>query len=151
MEIKFKNTKERQVAYIIAAGHNQLPRIFNKLMNHITKNDISTIEYPYCIFFNNTLDIAPEELYYEIGIPIMENVPREGIIQIKKIPGNHVVSTIYNGNYNQINKVYHALMKYAVKKGYIISGPATEIYINNFPEVSESDASVEVCFPVIKK
>ena len=152
MEIQFKNTKEKEVAYIIAADLNQIPQIFGKLMDYITKKNIHSIEYPYCTFFNNTLNVAPEELHYEIGIPIfIGDISGKGMIQIKKIPENHVVSTIHNGSYKQINHVYHALMKYAVKNGYLLSGPATEIYINGTPEVSKKEVSVEVRFPIIKK
>ncbi|MEN6291120.1 MAG: GyrI-like domain-containing protein [Methanobacterium sp.] len=151
MEIKFKNIKERQVAYIIATGRAHIPHIFGELMDYITKNNISTIEHYYCTFFNNTLDVDHEELHYEIGIPITGDVPGEGRIQIKKIPGNQVVSTIHKGSYNQMNHVYHTLLKHSLKNGYIISGPATEIYIKGTPEVSRNEVSVEVRFPVIKK
>lgn len=151
MKIKFKNIKEIQVAYILATGNNQLLHIFTELMNYITKSNIFVIEYPYCTFFNNTLNVAPEELHYEIGIPIIGDISGKGMIQIKKIPENHVVSTIHNGSYKQMNHVYHTLMEYAVKNGYILSGPATEIYINGTPEVSKNKVSVEVRFPIIKK
>ena len=151
MEIKFKNIKERQVAYIIATGRGHIPPIFSELIDYITKNNISPIEHYYCTFFNNTLNVDPEELHYEIGIPITRDISEEGRIQIKKIPGNQVVSTIHNGSYNKINHVYHALMEHAVENGYLISGPATEIYIKGTPEVSRNEVSVEVRFPVIKK
>jgi effector-binding domain-containing protein len=151
MEIKFKNIKERQVAYIIATGRDHIPHIFAELMDYITKNNTSTIEHYYCTFFNNTLDVDPEELHYEIGIPFTGDVSNEGRIQIKKIPGNQVVSTIHKGSYNQMNHVYHTLLEHAVKNGYLISGPATEIYINSSPEVSRNEVLVEVRFPVIKK
>lgn len=151
MKIKFKNIKERQVAYIIATGNNQIPHIFTELMNYITKNNIFIIKYPYCTFFNNTLNVAMEELHYEIGIPIRGDISGKGMIQIKKIPENRVVSTIHKGNYNQMNHVYHTLMNYAVENGYLLSGPATEIYINGTPEFSKKEISVEVRFPIIKK
>ena len=151
MKIKFKNIKERQVAYVIATGSNQIHHVFTELMNYITKNNIFIVEYPYCTFFNNTLNVAPEELHYEIGIPIIGDISGKGTIQIKKIPGKRVVSTIHNGSYKQMNYVYHALMKYAVKNGHLISGPVTEIYINGTPEASKNEVSVEVRFPIIKK
>ena len=150
MEIKFKNIKEKQVAYIISTGSTHILQIFTELMDYILKNNISHIERPYCTFFNNTLNVAPEDLYYEIGIPIIGDISGKGRIQIKKIPENHVVSTIHNGSYKQMNHVYHALMKYAVKNGYLISGPATEIYLNDILEVSKNEISVEVRFPLIK-
>ena len=152
MKIGFKNVKERQVAYIIATGsYNQIPKIFSELMDYTTKNNINTTEYPYCTFFNNTLKVPPEELHYEIGIPVIGDLSREGMIKIKKIHGHRVVSTIYNGSYTQTEQVYHTLMEHAVENVYLIAGPVTEIYMNNPVEVPESELAVEVRFPVIKK
>ncbi len=151
MEIKFKNIKERQTAYIISTGQDHIPSIFSELIDYITKNNISTVEHYYCTFFNNTLLVAPEQLHYEVGIPITGEISGKGMVQIKKIPGNYVVSTIHEGSYNQMDQIYHALMEHAVKNGYLISGPATEIYINGPFEVSESEIKVEVRFPIIKK
>ncbi|MCZ3365219.1 MULTISPECIES: GyrI-like domain-containing protein [Methanobacterium] len=151
MEIKFKNIKEKQVAYIIATGRDNIPYIFGELIEYIIKNNILTIEHYYCTFFNNTINVDHEELHYEIGIPITGDVSGEGRIQIKKIPENQVVSTIHKGSYNKMNQVYHTLLEHAVKNGYLISGPATEIYINSTPEVLRNEVLVEVRFPVIKK
>ena len=152
MEIKFKSVKEQQVAYIIATGHcNQIPKIFGKLRVYIAKNSINTTGHPYCTFFNNTLEVPPEELHYEIGIPVIGDVPGEDTIKIKKIHGHQVVSTICNESSEYTEQLYHNLMEYAVKNRYLISGPATEIYITDSLEVSQSEPSVEVRFPVIKK
>jgi AraC family transcriptional regulator len=152
MEIKFKSVKERQVAYIIATGHyNQIPKIFGILMGYITKNSVNTTGHPYCTFFNNTLEVPPEELHYEIGISVIGNAPREDMIKIKKIQGHQVVSTICNKSSKYTEQLYHTLMEYAIKNGYLIAGPATEIYLNDSLEVSQSKPLVEVRFPVIKK
>lgn len=152
IEIKFKSIKEKQVAYIVTTGpYRQISELFDELMDYITKNNIHTTEYPYCTFFNNTLNIPPEELHYEIGIPFIGNAEEESGIKIKKIPEYQVVSTIYTGSYKYTKQIYLTLMEYTVKKGYLIAGPVTEIYINNPMEVPESKLKIEVRFPVIKK
>ena len=151
MKIEFKSVRERHVAYIIATGYDQIPQIFGELINYIIKNNINTTEQPYCTFFNNTLEVPPEELHYEIGIPVIGDASGEGIIKIKKMHEHLAVSTIYTGSYEQRKKIYHNLMEHAVKNGYLIAGPVTEIYINNRVKVPESELKVEVRFPVIKK
>ena len=152
MEIEFKNIKEIQVAYIMAMGpYDQLPELFGELMDYITENDIHAIEHLYCTFFNNTLEVPPEELHYEIGIPFIGDSTEEGSVNIKKIPPHLVVSTIYKGAYEQTEQVYLALMEYAVENGYFIAGPVTEVYLNNPMEVPESDLLTEIRFPLLKK
>lgn len=152
MEIQFKNVKETQVACIMATGpYSQLPEIFSELMDYITENDVHVIEHPYCTFFNNTMEVPPEELYYEIGIPFIGDAYEEGSVTIKKISPHCTVSTLHNGIYEQTEQVYLTLMEYAVENGYLIAGPVTEVYINNLLEVEESELLTEVRFPVIKK
>lgn len=153
MEIKFRIIKEQQVAYIITTGnYDQIPKIFNELMDYTTKNNIHTLEHPYCTFFNNTLEVPPEELHYEIGIPVTGDISGEGKIKIKKIHGHNVISTIYKGSPKYTDQLYHNLMECAVEKGYLIAGPVTEIYRDNNPmEALKSDLEIEVRFPVIKK
>jgi AraC family transcriptional regulator len=152
MEIEFKCIKEKQVAYIIATGHyDQLPELFGELMDYVTENDIRVIEHPYCIFFNNTLEVPPEELHYEIGIPFIGDAYEEGSINIKKISPHLAVSTIYKGAYEHTEQVYLALMEYAVENGYLIAGPVNEVYINNPMGLDASELLTEVYFHVIKK
>jgi AraC family transcriptional regulator len=152
MEIEFKRIKEKYVACIIATGpYDQISELFGELMDYVTKNKIKITEYPYCTFFNNTMEVPLEELHCEIGIPFIGDAYEEDIITIKKIPTHHVVSTIHKGTYKQTEQVYLTLMEYAVENGYIIAGPVTEVYINSPMEVPESELLTEVRFPVVKK
>jgi len=152
MEIEFKNIKEKQVAYIMATGpYDQLPELFGELMDYVTENDIHAIEHPYCTFFNNTLEVPPEELHYEIGIPFIGDATEEGSVNTKKTSPHPVVFTIHKGAYELTEQVYLALMEYAVEKGYLIAGPVTEVYLNNPMEVEESKLLTEVHFPIVKK
>ncbi len=152
MEIGFKNINERQVACIIATGpYNQLPELFDELMDYVMENDVHIIDHPYCTFFNNTMEVPPEELHYEIGVPFIGDAPEDSMINIKKISSHRVVFTTYKGAYGHTEQVYLILMEYAVENGYLIAGPVTEVYLNNPMEVSEKELLTEVRFPVIKK
>lgn len=152
MEIKLKSVREKHVVYITTTGHyHQIPKIFGELMKYIAENNIHILEHPYCTFFNNTLEVPPQELHYEIGIPFTGGAPEEGNVNIKKIAAHQVVSTIYEGAYKQTERVYLTLMEYALSNGYLITGPVTEIYLNNPEEVNENKLLTEVQFPVMKK
>ena len=152
MEIKFKSVREKHVVYITATGsYLQIPKIFGELMEYILENNVCILKHPYCTFFNNTLEVPPQELHYEIGIPFTGGAPEEGNVNIKKIAAHQVVSTIYEGVYKQTERVYLTLMEYALSNGYLITGPVTEIYLNNPKEVNENKLLTEVQFPVMKK
>lgn len=152
MKIEFKDIEEKQVAYIIMTGpFDQLPEIFSEVMNYAIGNNLQITEPPYCTFFNNTMEVPAEELHYEVGIPVIGDANRECRVKIKKIPAHQVVFTVYKGIYGQKTQVYQTLMEYAVKNGYLIAGPVTEICINYLVETLENKRLTEVLFPVIKK
>ncbi len=151
MEIEFKKVKEKQVACIIATGpYDQLPELFGELMDYVMENNIHIIGHPYCTFFNNTLEVPPEELHFEIGIPFIGDASEDGMINIKKIPELCVVSTICKGAYKNTEQIYLNLMEYTVDNGYLIAGPVTEVYINSPLELPENELLTEVRFPILK-
>jgi effector-binding domain-containing protein len=62
-----------------------------------------------------------------------------------------VLSAIHKGAYSQIAPVYAALMEYATKNGYEVTGPPMELWLTNPMEVAESELLTEVRFPVAKR
>lgn len=152
MEIKIKNIKEKQVAYIFMIGdYDQLPQLFYETVGYVIKKGMQITGPPYGTYHNSPMEMLPEELQFEVGIPFIGEVSGEGRVKIRKIPAHQAVSTVYKGYYRQATQIYQALIEYAAENDHDIVGPVTEIYINNPMEVSESKLLTEVQFPVIKK
>jgi effector-binding domain-containing protein len=106
---------------------------------------------PPLSIYPNPEKVAPKEMEYEAGVPIVGEVREEGRIRIKKVPAQQVLATIHKGPYKEIEPVYKALMEYIMKNGYEVVGAPMEIYLNNPGEVSENELLTEVQFPVRKK
>ncbi|MGB9937801.1 MAG: GyrI-like domain-containing protein [Methanobacterium sp.] len=152
MEIKIKDIEEKKVAYVSATGsYEQLPELFGEVVGYAMKEELDIIEPPYGTYFNSPMDVSLDKLRYEIGIAFAGDSDGEGKVKIKYIPSHQAVFTIYKGPYGQAAQIYEALIKYAIKNGYDIVGPVTEIYLNNPMEVKEVDLLTEVRFPVKKK
>lgn len=152
MEIEVKNIEETQVAYVSATGsYEQLPELFGEVVGYVMKEELKITEPPYGIFFNSPMEVPPEELQFEIGIPFIGEAKGEGRVKIKKVPAHYVASTVYKGHYGQALQIYQALIEYTAMNGYEIVGPVKEIYLNNPMEVIEDELLTEVRFPVAKK
>jgi AraC family transcriptional regulator len=152
MKIDEKNVEEKQVAYISATGsYEQLSELFGEVVEWVMTKGLQITEPPYGLYYNSPMEVAEEELKFEVGIPFIGEAHGKGRIHVKEIPAHQVLSTIHKGPYSEVSPVYAALADYAVKNGYEIVGPPLEIYLSNPMEVRESELVTEIQFPVMKK
>ena len=96
------------------------------------------------------LEVSEEDLEWEVGAAFVGDIQAGEDIQIKQVPEQEVVSTIFKGPYGEAASAYVAMFEYAAKNGYQIIGPITESYLNSPEEVPESELLTEIMFPVIK-
>lgn len=152
MKIEIKNIEETQAAYISVTGsYEQIPDILSEVVGYVMKEGLQITEPPYGIYFNSPMEVAQEELEFEIGIPFIGEAKGEGRVKVKNVPAHQVASTVYKGPYGQAALVYQTIIEYAMKNGYEIVGGVKEIYLNNPMEVSEDELLTEVRFPLTKK
>lgn len=95
--------------------------------------------------------VPASKLRSEIGFPFQGEAKPEGDIEIKKLPGQHVLSTIHRGPYGKVGVAYAVLFQYASEKGFVPTGCPMEIYLNNPAEVPESELLTEIQLPIRKK
>jgi AraC family transcriptional regulator len=152
MEIEVKTVDEMQVAYIPHKGPFEvLPQLLGEVVQWVMNKGLQMTGMPFGLYYNSPLEVTPEELKWETGIPFMGDAEEEGRIKIKTIPSQLVLSAIHKGPYDQVAPVYAAIMQYAFKNGYEIAGPPMELYLNDPMEAGESETLTEIQQPVTKK
>ncbi|MCK9150453.1 GyrI-like domain-containing protein [Methanobacterium alcaliphilum] len=152
MKIEIKKIPEYQTAYIFYKGsYEKIPEILGSVVGWLMEKNVEIQMPVYGTYFNSPLEVSEEELEWEMGASFNGKLKAEDNIQIKTVPEQTVVSTIFKGPYGEASSVYVDLFEYAEKEGYQIFGPVTEIYMNSPEFVPESELLTEVQFPVSKK
>jgi effector-binding domain-containing protein len=156
VETEVKMVEEMRAACIIhngavAAIGDDMGRIIGKLMEWAMKRGVKMAGPPFAVYYSSPDEMSRGEMKFEVGIAFVGEAQEEGNIQIKTFPAQNVLSAIHKGPYSQIAPVYAALMEYATKNGYQVTGPPMELWLTNPMEVAESELLTEVRFPVTKR
>lgn len=150
MKFEKKNISSQQVAFIKHIGHvEEMGMIIGKLMELIYKNNIQVLGGPFSIYYTDPSMVNPDEMVYDIAIPIAENVKIEdNEVKVKTLPETHVIATIHKGDYKNLNETYQGVWNYIVENKYEASGPPLEIYLNSPEDVSQDELLTEIQFPI---
>ena len=151
MEVTEKRIEEATVAYIPYMGsYDKIPELMQEVGEWVSNKGLQMTGRVYGTYFNSPEDTAEEHLQYEIGFAFVGDATPEDKIGIKEIPEHTVLAAMHKGPYTDVGPVIHGVAEYAVKNGYDIVGPVTEVYLNSPLEVPENELLTEVQFPVIK-
>jgi effector-binding domain-containing protein len=152
MEVIEKRIEEAKVAYIPYKGsYEEIPNLMQEVAQWVIDKGLQMTGRVYGTYYNSPEDVSEEDLQYEIGFSFTGNAEPEGKIGIKEIPEHSVLAAMHKGPYTEVGPVIHGVVDYAIKNGYEIVGPVTEVYLNDPMEVSDSELLTEVQFPVIKR
>ncbi len=152
MKIEEKKLPEIQVAYIRYKGsYEKIPELLGTVIGWLMARNLQINMPIYTTYFNNSKEVSPEELEYEVGAAFLGKAEIEGQVNIKTIPEHQVLSSLFKGQYGDSSKIYGAIFKYAAKNGYKIIGPVTERYLNSPDDVEDENLLTEVILPVVKE
>jgi effector-binding domain-containing protein len=153
MKIEEKTIEEEKLAVISYKGNvEDMGILIGKLMAWVETNKIKVIGPPFAIYYTSPQNTAPEEMVYDMGIPVSEDteLSDNGEIKVVELLEHKVLSTMHKGSYNNIAKSYKEMADYSIKNNYDIIGSPKEIYFNSPHEVGEDELLTEIQFPVIK-
>lgn len=123
-------------------------KMIGRLMKWIDTNIVETIAPPFAIYYTSPGEVKPEEMVYDRGIPIKENVNGEGDIEIVDIPKYCAISAIHKCPYPTLPDAYMEVWEYLVKNDYEAIGTLKEVYYNDPKEVSPEELITEIQFPI---
>ena len=68
MKIELKTIKQHQVAYIYHIGiYDKIPEYLGAVVEWIAQKGLQVKDRVYGLYYNSPLEVAPEELEWEVG------------------------------------------------------------------------------------
>lgn len=151
MNFEEKEVENKKIGLIKHKGKiDEVRGIIDKLLQWISKNNLSIDGSPFAIYYTNPTKIPFDVMVYEVGIPIIGNPKEDDNIKIRYIHEHFVVSTIHEGKYSSLSKTHMKLWEYIFKNDYEVDGFPRELYLNNPDEVYEEELLTEIQIPVKK-
>lgn len=153
MKIKDKIISDSRLAIINYKGNvEDMGILLGKLMAWAEVNKIQVIGAPFAMYYTSPENTAPEEMIYDMGIPVAEDteLSEEGEIKVVDLLEHRVLSLTHKGPYKDLSNDYKEMVEYSIKNNYDIIGSPKEIYYNSPHEVPEEELITEIQFPVIK-
>jgi effector-binding domain-containing protein len=150
MEIELKTVKEHQVASISHTGPvEEMGEIIGELAGWIIQKGLKITQPPFVVYYTSPMEVPPERMQYEVGIPFQGNTNGDERVKIKIMPKHKILSAIHKGSYAEIGSVYAEMMQYLIESGYEMIGAPREVYINFPDEVPDNELLTEITFPVV--
>ena len=130
--------------------YTQIPQKMGELMAEMQKQGLEMLGGPSAIYYNAPDQVKPEELRWDILVPVhaMEKVEAP----LKKGEYKHalVADMIYKGPYDSLGSAYPVLMQFIAKSGYSVCGPICETYMDDPMSVKPEDCRTLIVVPVQK-
>ena len=146
-EILTKTTEKMTICYLEHVGpYDQVGALFGQLGEYAAKKQFTGEMVG--IYYDDPATVAAENLRSEIGIVVPEGFMPDSGYGVQEIPAQKVVYAILKGPYAEIVKEYPYIKQWIEEKGYKISGPAMEIYLEAGPGVPPEQMVTEVQFPM---
>ncbi len=117
---------------------SELPRVlveaFDLLMAHLGKHGELPAGPPFVGYCNTDM----QALEIEVGFPVKRMLPSEGMIGSSEIPAGDYAITVHVGPYQDIERSYASLSRFAASLGRETTGVSYEFYLND-PTLTPQD------------
>jgi effector-binding domain-containing protein len=85
----------------------------------------------------------------EVAVPVTGKVTlSDPTFEVKNLPGRKVACLVHNGSYETIGPAYAKLYEYVIRKGFELSGPMMDLYLNDPQTVEPGELLTEIQAPI---
>lgn len=149
MNFEKKNVESQKVAFIKNIGTlEEIDRVIGKLIKWVQKNNVQLSDAPFAIYYTEPCMVNPDEMVYDILIPVSEDVEGDDEVKIKTLPSCTIISTIHKGSYTTLAETYKGIWDYIIENKYNGNGYPREVYLNSPQDVPDDELLTEIQFPI---
>lgn len=132
------------------APYAQIPNMLAETLEHLRKEGVSPIGAPRMIYRDLPLagDDHTQEHDIEVAWPIPQSVRDTSAMTCYRMPGGQMVTSVYEGPYDQIGPTYDRLLTWIRTQGSRVAGPVREEYLNDPRKVGMRHALTKIEIPI---
>jgi DNA gyrase inhibitor GyrI len=137
----------------MTGSYAQHPDAFQKLYEQAGMQKLETSQIPLGIYLNDPNTTPEEELKWEVGLSLLKEKEVKEPLVLKKWEFNKLVSTIYDGPFNeQLGAAYQKVFEWIGKNHLQPAGPSMEKFLSQVEKDEEGimRGKVEILIPVMK-
>jgi AraC family transcriptional regulator len=148
-EIRVKNTDAMTLVYLEHIGpYDRMGDVFARVGDYAAKKGLTGDIVG--IYFDDPTQVPAERLKARVGITVPQGTAPDSGFGVEEIPAQEVVYAIMKGPYDEIAKEYPHIMEWTQERGYQMSGPLMEIYLEAGPDIPPEQLVTEVRIPIKK-
>jgi len=148
-KIGLKDIPRMRVAFVSRTGpYSEFLEAMKTLMSWVTNRGIKPLGPPMGIYYNSPASVRPDELRWDIAIPVPDGVDGEDEIAVRELPGGKFVYAFHQGPYDQVRAVYDELFAFIGQNSLRPTGPPMEIYLSDPAKVKPQEMTTEIRVPV---
>ncbi len=146
-DIRVKMTEKTTLVCLAHTGpYDRMGEIFARLGEYATRKGLTGDVVG--IYYDDPARVSAEQLRSEIGIVVPEGTMPDSGYNLQELPAQKVIYVILSGPYEKIAEEYPYIMRWAGEKGYQVSGPVMEVYLEAGPDVPPEELVTEVRIPI---
>jgi len=148
-KIGLKEIPRMRVAFVSRTGpYDQIPEAMKTLMSWVANRGIKPLGPPMGIYYNGPASVGPDELRWDIAIPVSDGVDGEDEIAVRELPGGKFVYAFHQGPYDNVKTVYDELFAFIGQNSLRPTGPPMEVYLSDPAKVKPQEVNTEIRVPV---
>jgi len=122
-------------------------KAFGALFGYLGKTGVQLAGPPFVLYHDE--EFREEDMDVELCVPVADEVPGEGEVTGRVVPGGKVASTMHAGPYDEVGPAWQDLMLWISEKGYRPAGAGREIYLVGPEQARDpADYRTEVVCPI---
>lgn len=146
--LNWKHRLDQPYVYIEHVGdYRSIRSSFAALLSGAQSLNLQVDGPMFALYYDDPGVVAVEALRSRACLPVSAAPSAAGSLQYDVLPSTTVIYAVAAGNYADVPRVYPKMLEYLAGRGWTLSGPIREIYVNPEAAASQGELLTEVQMP----
>lgn len=143
MPVKVASTEQR-------GPREQFSKALQEIDSFLKEKKIKIVGAAMALIHDDPKIIDFRKAQCEICLPISGKIKGQGHVKDKELAKGAFACITHNGPLEKLPETYQIILKWIEENGYMIAGPAREVYPKGINEAGGEEVVIELQFPVRK-